>query len=215
MGGRGSSFGVEVIAAKGILAEQGEVTPLNVAGMTPMDQGSRYTNTDKTLQFIEEKKMQYDKEQLQVIDRHGYVTRAFQGDEHSVAVDLETRAYMRGKVVTHNHPSSYGGTFSDADISCLRMGMCEMRASAKEGNYSMKATKAANPEGFYQAYTKDAAKIQNDMKNIAEKTAAKKWRSYEKYHYENRKAQLEVIHTWYQKNAETYGYQYSFESKKS
>lgn len=214
MGGRGSSFGVEVIAARGIVAEHGEVKPLNVAGMTPMDKGSRYTNTQKTLKYIEKQKMDHDKEQLQVIDRHGYVTRAFQGDEHSVAVDLETRAYMRGKVVTHNHPDSYGGTFSDADISCLRMGMKELRASAKEGNYSMKATKAADPTGFYQAYEKDSKKIQTRMKTIAMQTAEKKWGSYEKYHYENRKAQLAVIHDWYQDNAEKYGYQYSFEPSK-
>jgi hypothetical protein len=214
MGGRGSSYGIEVISAKGISAEQGEVIPLHVAGMTPTDQGSRFTNAEKTLKYLESKKMDYDKEQLQVIDRHGYVTRAFQGDEHSVAVDMETRNYMRGKVVTHNHPDTYGGTFSDADISSLRMGMKELRASAKEGNYSMRAMKAADPTGLYKAYEKDSDKLQNNMYQVAKDMAARNWGSYEKYRHENRKAQLQVIHSWYQKNTEKYGYQYSFEPRK-
>jgi len=214
MGGRGSSFGTEVISARSIKGESGEVKSLNVAGMTPTEQGSRYTNTNKTLAFIEKQKLEHKEEQLQVIDRHGYVTRAFQGDEHSVAVDLETRTYMKGKVVTHNHPSVYGGTFSDADINCLKMGMKELRASAKEGTYSMKATKMANSEAFYDAYCKDAGKMQREMNKISIESAKKKWRSYDDYQYANRKEQLAVIDGWYRKNAEKYGYKYDFEPRK-
>lgn len=211
MGGRGASFGIETIAALGIQAGEGEVKPLNVAGMTPMDKGSRYTNAKKTLAYIENIKKDYKEEQLQVIDRHGYVTRAFQGDQHSVAVDLETRTYMRGKVVTHNHPDTWGGTFSDADLSCLRMGMRELRASAREGNYSMKAMRTADPEGFHQAYVRDSGKIQFQMKKIAYEMAEKKWSSYNRYRHENRKAQLQVMHEWYEQHAGDYGYQYKFE----
>lgn len=211
MGGRGASFGIETASALRIQAEEGEVKPLNVAGMTPMDKGSRFTNTQKTLKYIEKMKRDYREEQLQVIDRHGYVTRAFQGNRHSVAVDMDTRAYMRGKVVTHNHPDTWGGTFSDADINCLRMGMKELRASAKEGNYSMKAMRGADPEGFYQAYVRDAGKIQTEMNQVAYEMANRKWNSYQSYRYENRKAQLRILHEWYQKHAGTYGYQYSFE----
>lgn len=211
MGGRGASFGIETVTALGIMAEEGEIIPLNVAGMTPADKGSRFTNAEKTLKYIESMKMDYSKEQLQVIDRHGYVTRAFQGDEHSVAVDMETRSYMRGKVVTHNHPDTWGGTFSGADISCLRMGMKELRASAKEGTYSMKALRGADPEGFYKAYEKAETRLNGEMLDIARKMAAKKWDSYERYRYENRKAQIDVIHRWYGMNAEKHGYQYRFE----
>lgn len=211
MGGRGASFGVETIAALGIQAGEGEIKPLNVVGMTPMDKGSRFTNAKKTLAYIESMKREYEEEQLQVIDRHGYVTRAFQGDRHSVAVDLETRTYMRGKVVTHNHPDTWGGTFSDADLSCLRMGMRELRASAKEGNYSMKALREADPEGLHRAYVRDSGRIESQMKKIAYEMAEKKWSSYKRYRHENRKAQLQVMHEWYESHAKDYGYQYTFE----
>ena len=212
MGGRGSSFGVEVISALGIKGQSGEAVSLPVAGMTPTDRGSRFTNAQKTLKHIEGMKREYDKEQLQVLDRYGYVTRAFQGDEHSVAVDLNTREYMRGKIVTHNHPSSYGGTFSDADINCLAMGMKELRASAKEGNYSMKATREADPVSFYKSYQEAAPKLQAKMKDIAVKMAKGKWKDYEEYQKENRKAQLQVLHGWYMERAQKFGYEYKFES---
>ena len=122
MGGRGSSFGVEIIAAVSPYGSQdAEIQELNVAGMTPMDRGSRFTNAEKTLDYLERKKLQETREQVQVLDDYGYVTRAFQGDEHSCAVDDKTQQYARGKIVTHNHPSEYGGTFSDADISFLSL----------------------------------------------------------------------------------------------
>lgn len=213
MGGRGASYGAEFMAARGIYAEAGEVMSLNVAGMTPMEQGSRFTSTEKTLDYIENKKLDYDKEQLQVIDRHGYVTRAFQGDEYSVGVDMDTRTYMQGKVVTHNHPQNFGGTFSDADINSLKMGMKELRASAREGNYSMKAERGADPAGFYKAYERNAGRMQTQMTEVAREMAARRWSSYERFQTENRKAQLTVIDNWYKKNAGRYGYQYSFEPR--
>lgn len=56
MGGRGSSFGAEFIAAVSPYGSQGaEIQELNVAGMTPMDRGSRFTNAEKTLDYLERK----------------------------------------------------------------------------------------------------------------------------------------------------------------
>lgn len=79
MGGRGSSFGVEIISAVSPYGSQdAEIQELNVAGMTPMDRGSRFTNAEKTLDYLERKKLQETKEQVQVLDDYGYVTRAFQ-----------------------------------------------------------------------------------------------------------------------------------------
>lgn len=211
MGGRGSTYGVSVMAA---ISPPGygdvEVKELNVAGMTPMDRGSRFTNAEKTLDYLETKKLNEAYEQLQVLDDYGYVTRAFQGDEHSVAMDAETINYARGKIVTHNHPAKWGGTFSDADISTLSMGMKELRASAREGTYSMKANKNANPHGFMKAYLRSAPRLQNKMRTIALEMARKKYTSKEAYERANRKAQLEVIHNWYQRNAKRYGYEYNF-----
>lgn len=159
MGGRGSSFGVEIIAAVSPYGSQdAEIQELNVAGMTPMDRGSRFTNAEKTLDYLERKKLQETREQVQVLDDYGYVTRAFQGDEHSCAVDDKTQQYAQGKIVTHNHPSEYG----------------------------------------------DA------MREIALEMARKKYTSKKAYEKANRKAQLEVIHNWYQRNVKRYGFEYNF-----
>lgn len=213
MGGRGSSYGAVFVDPMHESKNQGKSEELIVAGMTPTDRGSKYTNQKKTLRFIENKKRNYKKEQLQVLDSYGYVTRAFQGDEHSVGIDADTVKYMKGKIVTHNHPSSFGGTFSKADIHTLSSGMKELRASAKEGTYSMKAGKGADPEGMYRAYVSQEGQIQMDMRKIAHEMASRKWHSEEKYKKESRKAQLSVIDKWYQENAEKYGYTYSFEPK--
>lgn len=211
MGGRGSTYGVNVISVSGGgYRDNGPVRELNVAGMTPTDRGSRFTNAEKTLDYIETKKLSEKQEQLQVLDRYGYVTRAFQGDEHHVSIDAESVAYMKGKIVTHNHPDVYGGTFSDADIGCLSMGMIEMRASAREGTYSMKATKKANPKGLMRAYERHADTMQKQMRDVALEVARRRFPSKEKYMEANRREQLQVIHEWYRKNAGRYGYEYSF-----
>lgn len=147
---------------------------------------------------------------MQVLDDYGYVTRAFQGDEHSCAVDDKTQQYARGKIVTHNHPSEFGGTFSDADISFLSLGMKELRASAKEGTYSIKAKKNANPHGLMKAYLRSAPRMQDAMREIALEMARKKYTSKKAYEKANRKAQLEVIHNWYQRNVKRYGFEYNF-----
>ena len=193
MGGRGSSFGVEIIAAVSPYGSQdAEIQELNVEGMTPMHRGSRFTNAEKTLDYLERKKLQETREQVQVLDDYGYVTRAFQGDEHSCAVDDKTQQYARGKIVTHNHPSEYGGTFSDADISFLSLGMKELRASAKEGTYSIKAKKNANPHGLMKAYLRSAPRMQDAMREIALEMARKKYTSkkaYEKARINREKAE--------------------------
>lgn len=210
MGGRGSSFGAEVIR---VMEEGGRAPtaePLIVAGMTPADKGSHFTNEEKTLSYIEGQKRDYKKEQLQIIDEYGYVTKAYQGDEHSVGVTVEAAAYMKGKMVTHNHPAAYGGTFSGADVKSLRFGMKELRASAKEGIYAMRARPKADPAGFYQAYERDAGKMQEQMQAIANQQSKKKWKSEESYQINNRREQLQVMHQWYMENAPEYGYEYRF-----
>lgn len=210
IGGRGTHYQTTPFHALSMGTEEGEVYPLNVVGMSPVDRGSRFTNAEKTLEFIEQKKIDYPREQLQVIDKFGYVTRAFQGDEHSVAFDMDTRQYMRGKIVTHNHPSVYGGTFSDADINTLKMGMSEMRASAKEGTYSLKAKRTARPVEFFEAYQRAAAALDKKMYEAAVKVAGRGYRSQREFEKENRRKQLDVLHQWYKKNSGDYGYEYTF-----
>lgn len=213
MGGRGASYGVSAIAAissVGISREKVQRIHV-VADMTPEERA--YVNEKTTLAFLESKKLSYDKEQLQILDQYGFVTTAYQGDEGSVGVDSYGLRQMRGNVVTHNHPGVYGGTFSEADIATLACGMSELRASAIEGSYSLKATKTADPQSFHKAYVRAAPEIQRQMTAIAEANGKKRYKSYEAYVEENRRTQIAVIHQWYEKNAGRYGYEYAFEAR--
>lgn len=214
MGGRGASFEPVVVNVGGGSGGNGSMEELIVAGMTPTYKGSRYTQAKKTLQYIESKKRSYEKEQLQILDDYGYITKAFQGDEHSVSVTPEAIAYMRDKIVTHNHPADWGGTFSGADISMLQTGVCEMRASAKEGTYILRRKKKADPKAFYQDFQSNTREINEQMRAIADNLAKKKWSSKKAYNKAQRKAQLDVVHEWYSHNAERYGYEYLFEEVK-
>lgn len=209
MGGRGASFGTEVISATSNGNDGSIPERIFVAGMNPSEM--RNMNEEKTLSYIENKKTAMKKEQLQIIDEYGFVTRAYQGNEHSVSVDMDGISYSKDKIVTHNHPdNAFGGTFSEADISTLRWGQKEMRASAKEGVYSMAALKDAQPHEFHNAYLKSAPKLQAKMKEIALECSKHKFASKAAFAETNRKLQLEVIHQWYIRNAAKYGYQYTF-----
>ena len=213
MGGRGTSYGVSSIAAispVGISSDKVQRIHV-IAGMTPEERA--FVNEKTTLAFLEEKKVSYDKEQLQILDQYGFVTTAYQGGSDSVGVDNYGLSQMRGNIVTHNHPGVYGGTFSEADIATLACGMTELRASAIEGSYSMKATKTADPQSFHKAYVRAAPEIQARMTAIAEENGKKRYKSYDAYVEENRRTQIAVIHEWYKQNAEKYGYQYAFEAR--
>lgn len=83
-------------------------------------------------------------------------------------------------------------------------------ASAKEGTYSIKAKKNANPHGLMKAYLRSAPRMQDAMREIALEMARKKYTSKKAYEKANRKAQLEVIHNWYQRNVKRYGFEYNF-----
>ena len=211
MGGRGSTFGTAVIRVLG----NGGSSPVRrihvIADMMPQDRVK--VNAETTLRFLEGRKQSYDKEQLQILDAHGYVTTAYQGDKHSVGIDAHGLEQMRGNIVTHNHPDVFGGTFSDADIACLQYGMSELRASAREGNYSMRATKQADPHSFFKAYTRAAPRLQEKMRTIAMEIGQRRYANIEAYTRENRRAQLRVLHDWYTENAGTYGYIYTFDPR--
>lgn len=211
MGGRGASFGTEVMSATSNGNDGSIPERIFVAGMNPGEM--RNMNEEKTLSYIENKKTDMKKEQLQIIDEYGFVTRAYQGNEHSVSLDMDGIRYSNGKIVTHNHPDkAFGGTFSEADISTLRWGQKEMRASAREGVYSMAALKDARPVEFHNAYLKSAPRLQAKMRAIALDCSKRKYSSKAAFDEANRKLQLEVIHKWYIANASKYGYQYTFTS---
>lgn len=179
------------------------------AGLTPSANGSslRYTSTDATLKKLETDALPLGKEELKVVDDDGFVIAAYKGREHSVAYDPYV---TRDRIVTHNHPSGYGGTFSEADISgFLSWNQKEIRASAKEGTYSIKRTNKSDPRGFANAYNRDRGIMESTAKRMLDNAVSKGLSKNAR-----RKAYVDVFHQWFKKNSSKYGYEYTFTRNK-
>ena len=139
-----------------------------------------------------------------LIDKNGKVVAGARGGKHSVAISYN--GSQAGMDLTHNHPSGYGGTFSGADISHLTEAkLHSIRAVAREGTYSMTAKKGADYDGLNRALAKDLNKI--SMRGAAKSSSA---RASGKSKNQVRKAYVDELHKWYQKNASKYGFTYSF-----
>ena len=206
------------IGAAGIRHMKGEVFPIKLGKEQPifiagMNRDiANGVNQQKTLDFIEKVyKKGMKNEQLQILDDDGWVVKAYQGDAHSVAYNP---VHVKGRVVTHNHPNQWGGTFSEADVRGMKWGAKEKRASAAEGVYSLKATRKANPEGLYTALENAIPGLQKRMGQIS--TRISKWNiaNPQRRATINRRLQLSALHRWYQQNAEKYGFEYTFTKNK-
>ena len=205
-GGRGGHSA----SGKGFVLQMGKggnLQPLNVAGMTKGVNGGslRYVNTQETLRQYEASKLNKPNEQMAILDENGFIVKAYEGDKHSVAYIPEETT---GKVVTHNHPDTYGGTFSDADIAgFLEFKQKEIRASAKEGTYSLKETKkgSGQKDALNKAYGKAqpglAKKAESELMKVKNAGGSKT---------AQRKAYVDVYHNWYKNNFSKYGYTYTF-----
>lgn len=147
-------------------------------------------------------------ENAYLIDKNGKVVAGATGDRHSVGVAYD--GDQKGMTLTHNHPSSYGGTFSGADIYHLtKAELKSIRAVAKEGTYTMTAKRNANYMGLNRALAKDLPRI----KSQASKRATIKANSGASRKVV-RKAYVDTLHSWYKRNASKYGFDYSFKSNK-
>ena len=206
MGGRGAAGIRHMKGEGGAELNLGELHPLFLAGMN-RDVANGVT-PQKTLDFIEKVyKKGMKNEQLQILDDDGWVIKAYQGDAHSVAYNPKD---VKGRVVTHNHPSQWGGTFSEADVRGMKWGAKEKRASAAEGVYSLKATRKAQPKALSDALDKAMPDIMRRMGQISTRISKWKIANPQRRATINRRLQLSALHRWYQRNAGKYGFEYTF-----
>ena len=220
MGGRGSSSGSSGGAASDIWGSGGggvlvgdQDLDINLAGLTPM-QGNKVDGA-KTLAAVEQRTVGLDHEQLYVIDGQGFVVAATDGDKGSVPITARTAKNIKGNVMTHNHPRDdsevNGGTFSYADINCLSLGMSELRATASEGTYSLKAkTNRADGRGFASYMIKQKSTINKGMASASAKVKASDYKSEKSFAAAKFNAEMSWLSGWYSQNAGKFGYEYSF-----
>lgn len=217
MGGRGSSSGGGGTPSSDIWGQGGgspsSGTDMNLAGLTPM-QGNKVDGA-ATLASVEASTQGLDHEQLFVVDSQGFVVAATDGDKGSVPITARTARNLKGNVMTHNHPRDNaevnGGTFSYADINCLSLGMKELRASAREGTYSLKAkTNRADGAGFAAYMLKNKNTINKGMAQASSKLNAKNYKSESSFAAAKFNAEMEWLSGWYSQNAGKFGYKYTF-----
>lgn len=203
-GGRGSSS--YSASGKGFDGAGGsgasDVEEIMLAGNTGWVNGNE-VSVASTLARWEDGRRNLNHEEMLVIGDDGFPVAAYKGDRHSVAFEGEK---TRGMTVTHVHPDKYGGTFSEADISNFnKFNQKEIRASAREGTYSLKATRNANWDGLNKAYAKAQPSLADKASKAVEKVAAKGGSKTAQ-----RKAYVDVYHKWYSSNMGKYGYTYEF-----
>lgn len=143
-----------------------------------------------------------------LVDENGKVVAGARGNKRSVGIAYN--GSQEGFTLTHNHPDGYGGTFSGADISHLTEAKLKsIRAVAREGTYSMTAKKGANYDGLNRALARDMNKI---VQRAGKKALAVQNKGKSKN--EVRKAYVDELHKWYEKNSSKYGFDYKFRPNK-
>lgn len=111
---------------------------------------------------IEAESVKLPYEQVTAIDDVGAIIFQKDGTKNHVSLDYEERMDADGKILTHNHPGEYGGTFSEGDIGIFLGVYAEaIRAVGAEGTYSLERGNAEYEEvySFAQAAVKEHRRI--------------------------------------------------------
>lgn len=111
------------------------------------------------------------KETAVVYDNDGKILFRKYGSESEVSFKISELLKLKGKVVTHNHPS--GGSFSVGDINLLRIGkMSELRVATENGSYYLRY-----PEKWNKAID-SKQKIQQERNKIISEIKGKYQQMY-------------------------------------
>lgn len=111
------------------------------------------------------------KETAVVYDDDGKILFRKYGSESEVSFKISELLKLKGKVVTHNHPS--GGSFSVGDINLLRIGkMSELRVATENGSYYLRY-----PEKWNKAID-SKQKIQQERNKIISEIKGKYQQMY-------------------------------------
>lgn len=143
-GGGGGRYSVTTVQAA-----NGEEIDLNGVPLVYGERDSALTDAQrKSIEAQEKKRLSAKIEYSAIYDKDGNIVgQETKGGKESVRTPL--RYFQEDATFTHNHPRDagmLGGTFSDADINTLvTTKVSTLRASAKEGTYSM--TKGPNFDG--------------------------------------------------------------------
>ena len=211
-GGRGSKIGL------GIKKMLSDFENTGVGKGTPHEiDASRY----QTLEEWEKEILHRDYETLIAFDEKGKPVKAYKGNSGSVAFPPSEANKWKGYTVTHNHPDTYGGTFSFADMRNLcKYKYGEHRAVAREGTYIVKKTKESNFENLKRTVATNMYLLESKMKQISKQEQVKYLNtpieqrvSRKSFNTMVRQKYCGILHKFYKKVCEECGFIYILKSK--
>lgn len=228
MGGRGSSSssGGDGFERKGATSvADGDMGKVDLSG-SPL----RYGKLDKALDgerraAVEKFESRYRNAKVEngaTFDENGNITEQRRGGKGSVKTSIDK--YNAAQTFSHNHPREegvIGGTFSEADLSNFSTyNVRTVRATAKEGTYSISKGRNFDSKGFREYYRKEYARVVKEsnstLRGLNQRIRSKDI-SYDKYVKEFKaelNKQLVGLHNALIKGQKSYGYSYTLERGK-
>lgn len=178
-------------------------------------------NKFHTLEEWENEILHRDYEILISFDKQGNPVKAYKGNSNSVAFPEAEAFKWKGYTVTHNHPDTYGGTFSFADMRNLcKYKYGEHRAVAIEGTYIVKTTNKSNYEKLKRIIAINMDILKMKMEQISKQEQVKYLNtpyeqriSRESFNTMVRQKYCGILHRFYKKVCEECGFNYVLKPK--
>ena len=139
--GSGSNDDFDPYALLMAAAAEAEANPATTATLAPdpepqkqMPKSKLSEATMAKCEEVERASLGMRNEQMTVIDGNGNIVVQKEGKPDGVDFTIGDLHKMENRVITHNHPQEFGGTFSPRDISTFQAGNAKaIRIVANEG----------------------------------------------------------------------------------
>ena len=178
-------------------------------------------NQFSTLEEWENEILHRNYETLISFDENGKPVKAYKGNSNSVAFPESEALKWKGYVVTHNHPDTYGGTFSFADMrNFCKYEYEQHRAVAAEGTYIVKTTKKSNYNKLRTTIAINMSLLETKMNEISRREYLKYYNTPEEnrvsvksFNNMVRQKYCGVLHRFYKQACENAGFIYTLKPK--
>ena len=226
MGGRSGSSGIGGSAGGSKFVKEINGTGKIDLSDNPLKYGPKdYTVNKRNRDAVDKFEQTHFKDKVEhgvLIDKDGNIVEQNSGGKGEVT--LKKSSYGKATTMSHNHPSDtgmLGGSFSEADIKPFVevRGLKTMRATAKEGTYSISKREGFDGKGFQRYNNTQRNKYRrqmNDRLSSLQSQYERKEISYAKYLTERNKTKnkyLVNMHNSYIDGQSKYGYSYTLERR--
>ena len=174
----------------------------------------------EVVEKFENKTYTLKREQSFLVDEQGNIIGQHKGGKGSVRTPVSE--VQRASTLTHNHPreeGTLGGTFSTEDMEAFTNhgNLRTMRATAKEGTYTISRGSTFDSRGFMRAFRQAWASADKRMDSVGLGNRYTRgeidYNTYSREYDRRFNAALVETHNWLIANQREYGYNYSLERR--